>query len=190
MEKNVVRRAVPEKVGKPLLAVALSIAAIAAAPLVMGPSYAALQPRLGAFTLIVVEVVYALFIDFPLTAAYVAVVSLWFGRRRNPARSAVGFVAVFFGLILLCIVLAPTSDLLAYWALADTFPTAGAELVSGLGLPTAAMLVGAFVVFDVLLCATGGVTADVLAGGLRRPVGEPHPGAAPGRRTGASIGDR
>jgi hypothetical protein len=168
MEKRVGRPVVGERTGRALLAVVLSIAAIAAAPLVMGPSYAVLQPRLGPLTLIVVEVLYALFIDFPLTVAYVAAVSLWFGPRRNPARSALGFVAVFFALILACIVLAPTSDLLSYWALADTFPVAGRELVDGLGLPTAGLLVGAFVVFDLLLCATGGVTADVLVGERRR----------------------
>lgn len=61
-----------ERFGMAVLVVALSVAAIAAAPLVMGPSYEVLQPRLGPMTLIVVEVLYALFIDFPLTALYVA----------------------------------------------------------------------------------------------------------------------
>ena len=150
------------------VAVGLSIAAIAAAPLVMGPSYSVLQPRLGPLTLVVVEVLYALFIDFPLAAAYVAIVTLWQGPRRNPARSALGFVALFFTLILLCIALAPTSGLLAYWALADTFPAAAAEAVAGLGLPTTALLVAGFVIFDLLLCSSAGLTADALVSRDRR----------------------
>jgi hypothetical protein len=163
MEKKMFWRE-PGFARKTLLAVGLGVLAIAAAPLVMGPSYEVLQPRLGPLTLIVVEVLYALFIDFPLAAIYVAAVSLWLGRRRNPARSALGFTVVFFLLILACIALAPTSELLASWALADTFPAATAALVEGLGLPAAGLLVGAFVVFDLLLCATAGVTADTLVG--------------------------
>jgi len=151
-------------VGKLMLAVALSVAAIAAAPLVMGPSYAVLQPRLGPLTVIVVEVLYALFIDFPLAAAYVAIITIWQGPRRNPARSALGFVTLYFGLILVCIALAPTSDLLAYWALADTFPSAMAEAVTGLGASTVGLLVVSFVVFDLLLCSAAGVVADALLG--------------------------
>lgn len=153
------------------LVVSLSVVAIAAAPLVMGPSYTALQPRLGPLTLIVVEVLYALFIDFPLTAGYVAIVTLWLGPRRNPARSALGFVAVFFLLILACIALAPASPLLSYWALADTFPGAVAQAVGGLGAPTVGLLVGSFVAFDLLLCATAGVTADALVGRAARSAG-------------------
>jgi hypothetical protein len=128
-------------VGKLMLAVGLSVAAIAAAPLVMGPSYAVLQPRLGPLTVIVVE-----------------------GPRRNPARSALGFVTLYIGLILVCIVLAPTSDLLSYWARADTFPRAMAEAVAGLGAPTVRLLAASFVVFDLLLCSAAGVTADALVG--------------------------
>ena len=148
--------------GKLLLAVGLSVAAIAAAPVVMDPSYAVLQPRLGPLTLITVEVLYALFIDFPLTAAYVATVTLWQGPRRNPARSALGFTTLYFGLILVCIALAPRSDLFAYWALADTFPAAMAEAVAGLGTPTVGLLAVSFVVFDLLLCSSAGLTADAL----------------------------
>ncbi len=151
-----------ELVIRSVVVLALSTVAIAAAPWVMGPSYLALQPRLGPLTLIVVEVLYALFIDFPLAGLYVAVVTIWLGPRRNPARSALGFVAVFFALILGCIALAPASPLLAYWALADTFPAAVAAAVGGLGGPTVALLGGGFVVFDLLLCATAGVTADAL----------------------------
>jgi hypothetical protein len=164
LEEECTMTAKQQLVGKLLLAVGLSVAAIAAAPLVMGPSYAALQPRLGPLTVIVVEVLYALFIDFPLAAAYVAIITIWQGPRRNPARSALGFVTLYFGLILLCIALAPTSDLLAYWALADTFPSAMAEAVAGLGAPTVGLLVASFVVFDLLLCSAAGVVADALLG--------------------------
>lgn len=146
------------------LALALSIVAIAAAPLVMGPSYEQLQPRLGPLTLVIVEVLYALFIDFPLTALYVGLVTVCVGPRRNPARSGLGFVAIFFGLILACIALAPVNELLAYWALDDTFPQAVTEARDALGAPTLGLLVGSFVVFDALLCASGAVTAHVLVG--------------------------
>jgi len=146
------------------IAVVLSVAAIALAPVVMGPSYTAMQPRLGPLTLVVVEVLYALFIDFPLATLYVALVTLASGPRRNPARSAVGFVLLFFALIGLCMVLAPVSDLLAYWALADTFPAAVAEASTALGRPTFAILGVAFVVFDLLLCAGGGIIGSMLVG--------------------------
>lgn len=146
------------------LALALSVLAIAAAPLVMVPSYEQLQPRLGPLTLVVVEVLYALFIDFPLTALYVGLVTVWVGPRRNPARSGLGFVAIYFVLILACILLAPTSDLLAYWAMTDTFPQAVTEARTALGAPTLDLLAGSFVVFDALLCATGAVIAHVLVG--------------------------
>lgn len=149
-------------IGRGVLAVVLAVAAIAAAPAVMGPSYEVLQPRLGPLTLIVVEVLYALFIDFPLATAYVAIVTVWQGPRRSPARSALGFTLLFFALIGACIALAPTSELLATWALADTFPVAIAEAVDGLGAPTVGLLLGGFLAFDLALCATGGVTADAL----------------------------
>jgi len=54
MEKG--RDVTGEFAGKAALAASLSVVAIAAAPLVMGPSYEVLQPRLGPMTLIVVEV--------------------------------------------------------------------------------------------------------------------------------------
>ena len=121
--------------GKAGVAVAMSVLAIAAAPLVMGPTYRVLQPRAGSMTVVLVEVLYALFIDFPLTALYVGVLTGWQGSRRHPARSALAFSGTFFAMILLCIALAPRNDLLAYWALADTFPVAVAEVRSALGSP-------------------------------------------------------
>jgi hypothetical protein len=42
--------------GKAGLAVAMSVLAIAAAPLVMGPTYRVLQPRTGPMTAVLVEV--------------------------------------------------------------------------------------------------------------------------------------
>lgn len=153
-----------EFAGKAALAASLSVVAIAAAPLVMGPSYEVLQPRLGPMTLIVVEVLYALFIDFPLTALYVGVLTVWLGPRRNPARSALAFVVTFFVLIGVCIALAPMSDLLAYWALSDTFPAAVAEAVQGLGPGTVGLLLAGFVAFDLLLCSAGGMVAGMLVG--------------------------
>lgn len=94
----------------------------------------------------------------------------WWGPRRNPARSALVFVLTFFALIGLCIALAPASDLLAYWALADTFPAAVAEAVGGLGAGTVGLLLGGFVVFDLLLCASGGVVAAMLVGRSSAPL--------------------
>lgn len=154
-------------VGRAGLAVAISVLAIAAAPLVMGPTYRVLQPRTGPMTVVLVEVLYALFIDFPLTALYVGILTVWQGPRRHPARSALAFAGTFFALILLCIALAPLSDLLAYWALADTFPMAVAEARSALGTPTMVLLGTGFLAFDLLLCAAGGIVADGIVG--RRP---------------------
>jgi hypothetical protein len=145
-----------------VLAVSLSIVAIAAAPVVMGPAYAQLQPRLGPFTLFLVEVLYALFIDFPLAALYVALATLWAGPPRNAARSALGFAATFFALILLVIAAAPLNDLLAYWALADTFPAAVAAAQQALGPVTYGVLIVQFLVFDLTLCAAGGLVGFAL----------------------------
>jgi hypothetical protein len=144
-----------------VLAVGLSVLAISAAPAVMGPAYEQLQPRLGPMTLFLVEVLYALFIDFPLTALYVVLATVWAGPARNPVRSALAFVATFFALILLVIAAAPLSDLLAYWALADTFPVAVAEARQALGQTTTALLLTLFVAFDVVLCAAGGLVGHL-----------------------------
>jgi hypothetical protein len=147
-----------------VLAVTMSLVAIAAAPVVMGPAYAQLQPRLGPFTLFLVEVLYALFIDFPLAALYVAFATLWAGSPRNAARSALAFAATFFALILLVIAAAPLNGVLAYWALADTFPAAVAAAQQALGSVTYAVLIFQFVVFDLTLCAAGGLVGFALTG--------------------------
>jgi hypothetical protein len=147
-----------------VLAVTMSLVAIAAAPVVMGPAYAQLQPRLGPFTLFLVEVLYALFIDFPLAALYVAFSTLWAGPPRNAARSALAFAATFFALILLVIAAAPLNGVLAYWALADTFPAAVAAAQQALGSVTYAVLIFQFVVFDLTLCAAGGLVGFALTG--------------------------
>jgi hypothetical protein len=153
-----------------VLAVALSLVAIAAAPVVMGPAYAQLQPRLGPFTLFLVEVLYALFIDFPLAALYVALATLWAGPPRNAARSGLAFAATFFALILLVIAAAPLNDVLAYWALAGTFPAAVAAAQQALGAATYGVLILQFLVFDLTLCAGGGLVGFALTG---KPM-EPH----------------
>lgn len=145
-----------------VLVVGLSLVAIAAAPLVMGPTYVALQPKLGAMTLFAVEVLYALFIDFPLATLYVAVLSLWVGRPSNPVRAALVFVVTFFAMILLVIAAAPLSELLAYWALADTFPQAMLAARQGLGEATTMLLLVQFVMFDLILCAAGGMVGAQL----------------------------
>ena len=147
-----------------ILAVTLSLVAIAAAPVVMGPAYAQLQPRLGPFTLFLVEVLYALFIDFPLAALYVALSTLWAGPPRNAARSALAFAATFFALILLVIAAAPLNGVLAYWALADTFPAAVTAAVEALGPVTYMVLIFQFVVFDLALCAAGGLVGFAITG--------------------------
>lgn len=167
--------------GKAGLAVALSLVAIAAAPLVMGPTYTELQPRTGALTVVLVEVLYALFIDFPLTALYVGVLTLWQGPRRHPARTALAFAGTFFTLILLCIALSPLNDVLAYWALADTFPSAVSALRSALGTGSTALLAVGFLAFDLLLCAAGGIVADAVVShrGTSAQTHPPVPGAKP-----------
>ena len=157
-----------------VLAVSMSFVAIAAAPVVMGPAYAQLQPRLGPFTIFLVEVLYALFIDFPLAALYVALATVWAGPPRNAARSALAFTATFFALILLVIAAAPLHDVLAYWALADTFPAAVAAAQEALGPVTYGVLILQFVVFDLTLCAAGGLVGFAVTGrGLQRPPNQP-----------------
>jgi hypothetical protein len=153
------------------LVATLSFVAIAAAPVVMGPAYEQLQPRLGPFTIFLVEVIYALFIDFPLAALYVALSTLWAGPPRNPARSALAFTATFFALILLVIAAAPVNDVLAYWALADTFPAAVAAAQQALGPITYGVLIFQFLVFDLTLCAAGGLVGFALTG--RSPAAAP-----------------
>lgn len=145
-----------------LLAIGLSVVAIAAAPAVMEPAYLELQPRLGAMTLFLVEVIYALFIDLPLTTLFVALCALFAGPVANPARLALTFLGTFFALILATIGLAPSSELLSHWALADTFPFAIAQARSALGDATAALMIGLFVAFDAALCAAGGIVGHQL----------------------------
>jgi hypothetical protein len=149
------------------LMVTLSALAIMAAPLVMNPAYEQLQARTGPMTVVLVEVLYALFIDFPLATLYVALHTRWVGPPRNPARAALAFVATFFAMIFTCIALAPLSPVLSYWALADTFPDAVGAARHALGDGTAALLLIQFVVFDCLLCAAGGIVGAVLASSRR-----------------------
>ncbi len=160
----------PPAVKTGTLIVTLSALAIMAAPLVMNPAYEQLQARTGAMTVVLVEVLYALFIDFPLATLYVALRTRWVGPPRNAARSALAFVATFFAMIFTCIALAPLSPVLSYWALADTFPDAVEAARHALGDGTMALLLIQFVVFDCLLCAAGGIVGAALAS--RR---HPHP---------------
>lgn len=164
MWRRTVSRITAAHLKRTALALTLSLLAIAAAPVVMGPAYHQLQPSLEAMTLYLVEVLYALFIDFPLATAYVALSTLWAGPPRNAARSALAFVATFFSLILITIAAADLHPLLSYWALADTFPIAVAQAQAELGTSTAGVMVVLFVGFDLILCAAGGLVGLAITG--------------------------
>ncbi len=56
------------------------------------------------------------------------------------------------------------NGVLAYWALADTFPAAVAAALEALGPVTYAVLILQFVVFDLTLCAAGGLVGFALTG--------------------------
>lgn len=68
------------------------------------------------------------------------------------------------------IAVAPLNEVLAYWALADTFPAAVAAAQQALGPVTYGLLIAQFLVFDLALCAAGGLVGFAITGRQPAPV--------------------
>ena len=118
--------------------VVIGLAGLPLGPLVMTPAYVALQPQLGPMTLIAVEMLFALLIDFPLATLTAAVVTR-VGRALSPW--------------------------IASLALSDVFPQAVAAASAQFGPVTFGLMGFMFVAFDYCLCLLGGI-AGFYAGKL------------------------
>jgi hypothetical protein len=141
------------------VALAVGIPGLFLGPAVMEPAYVILQPALGGMTLLAVEMLFALIIDFPL-AALSSAVTCRIIRSDDPADGALAgalFLLVFLVLILTCIGLAFTGDMVASLALNDVFPPAMASATDALGSGTVALLMALLLGFDLTLCGAGGI---------------------------------
>jgi hypothetical protein len=147
--------------------VVLGLAGLPLGPLIMAPAYQVLQPAMGPMTLIAVEMLFALLIDFPLATLASAVITRS-GRARNAREGAlagVSFLTVFMVLILACIVGSGLGPWIASLALSDVFPQAVASASKAFGPVTFGLMGLMFVAFDYCLCLLGGV-AGFYAGTL------------------------
>lgn len=134
-------------------------------PLIMTPAYRELQPTLGGMTVVAVEMLFAFLIDFPLAAIASAIICR-LTRAADPSDGALAgtlFLAVFVALILACLGLGQVSALVGILALNEVFPIAMASAGQALGNTTLGALMLAFLVFDFVLCALGGIAGYHLA---------------------------
>ena len=104
----------------------LTLIGLPLGPLTMRPIYQQTSPALGGATLLVVEVLFALLIDFPLATTASVLVC---GRRRSTKptdgiRAALLALAVFFGAILVCLPIGNAVPGVGQLALQDVFPPA------------------------------------------------------------------
>ena len=139
--------------------VVIGLAGLPLGPLVMTPAYVALQPQLGPMTLIAVEMLFALLIDFPLATLTAAVVTR-VGRAQDAAEGAlagVSFLTAFMVLIVACIAGSGLSPWIASLALSDVFPQAVAAASAQFGPVTFGLMGFMFVAFDYCLCLLGGI---------------------------------
>jgi hypothetical protein len=128
-------------------------------PAVMTPAYRITQPALGGMTLLALEMVFALIIDFPLAMVAAAIVSRM-TRATDPADGALAgvfFLLVFGLLIVVCIPLQGVAGVFASLALADVLPLAMSSAAERLGAGTLGLMVVLFALFDVVLCTAAGI---------------------------------
>jgi hypothetical protein len=142
-----------------LVALLVGIPGLFLGPLIMIPAYHELQPALGGMTLTVVELLFAFLIDFPLAVIASSLICC-LSRARQPADGALAgafFLLMFVVLILACLILGRVSAPIGVLALDEVLPLAVASAVKALGAATRGALLFSFLVFDVALCALGGI---------------------------------
>ncbi len=128
-------------------------------PVIMTPAYEALQPALGSMAVVILEILFALLIDFPLSVV-VSVIVCRLIKSRNPLDgvwSTLIFLPIFFGSILLCMALSKFSHLLSVLALNDVFPLSLQVARESMGDGTMGLMVTLYLVFDIALCSLGGL---------------------------------
>jgi hypothetical protein len=148
----------------------LTLIGLPLGPLTMRPIYQQTSPALGGATLLVVEVLFALLIDFPLATTASVLVC---GRRRSTKptdgiRAALLALAVFFGAILVCLPIGNAVPGVGQLALQDVFPPAVSRAQATFGTPTLGILAVLFLAFDLTLGALGGLAGYHVADLIRR----------------------
>jgi hypothetical protein len=142
-----------------IVALAIGIPGLFLGPALMTPAYRELQSSMGGMTIVIVEVLFAFLIDFPLaTLASVLICGLI--RADDPADGALAAlfsIAVYFVLILACIALGDASALSGRLALIEVLPDAVAGAKEALGTATVTLFIAVFLAFDFTLCALGGI---------------------------------
>jgi len=154
-----------------IAALAISIPGLFLGPAVMEPAYRVLQPVFGPLTLLIVEMLFALIIDFPL-ATLTSVAVCRSIRADDPADGALaGMFSLFvFGvLIMVCVAVSSVAGpLIASLALASVIPPATSAALEGLGGVVVAVLLVLFAAFDFTLCALGGIAGYHMSRLFRR----------------------
>jgi len=153
------------------LTLAVAVPGLFLGPAIMEPAYVILQPQLGGMTLLAVEILFALIIDFPL-ATISSVIICRSIRSDDPADGALAgafFLLVFGVLIVACIALSPVGGpLIESLALSEVISPATATAVEALGGTVVALLVVLFAIFDLALCSTGGIVGYHASRAYRR----------------------
>jgi hypothetical protein len=139
------------------VSVTVSASGLLLGPLIMDPSYRLMQPTFHGTTLLWVELLFALLIDFPHTMAATAVICA-LTRCRNPGdavRAGLIFLAIFFSSILLCIAIGDRVPGIGMLALTDVFPPAFSAARQAFGTVALAAITALYLVFDVTLGTLG-----------------------------------
>lgn len=143
-----------------LVALGIAVPGLFLGPALMLPAYRILQPAFGGLTLLVVEMLFALIIDFPLATVASAVICRLI-RAQDPADGALAgmFFLVVFGLLIVACIAASSfgGPLIASLALSDVFPPAAASALRSFGGTVLSISGGLFGVFDFALCGLGGI---------------------------------
>lgn len=126
-------------------------------PLIMEPSYRLMQPTFSGTTVLWVELLFALLIDFPHTVVATAVICALTRCQKSSDAIKAGliFLGIFFSSILLCIAIGDRIPGIGTLALTDVFPPAFSAAREAFGTAALATIMALYLIFDVTLCALG-----------------------------------
>lgn len=139
-------------------------------PGIMTPTYRITQPVLGGANLLVLEIVFALIIDFPL-AMLTSLLICRVSRAQDPADGALAgvfFLVVFGALIVACSALRGLSPIIDSLDLSEAFPLAMSTAREQLGPLTLGLMMALFGLFDLVLCTLAGVAGFYWSTAFRR----------------------
>lgn len=149
---------------------AIAVPGLFLGPAIMTPAYRIVQPVLSGMTLLGLEIIFALIIDFPLaflTSAVICRVT----RTREVADGALAgamFLLVFGVLIVASGPLKELGGVFYSLALEEAFPLAMTTAREQLGAGTLGIMMALYGVFDFGLCTLAGIAGFHWANAFRR----------------------